>query len=135
MLMVREIIEEIRELTLLEECAYCVMDDNTFIDEFIDDVKKDMADRGYVEIVDTKYENGYYHHIARFKKDVERPAEDYERIAYYYVKAFPNGGDCTNCNKCPFDDDCICFVSTFNKCIDIIKDKEFFEDDKDGMSN
>lgn len=133
-LMVREVTETERELTPEEsalDLAICNADLFTFdLHEEIVDIFKNRLDN---EIGFVGYVKPFTHgpsgvlYIGRFKKTVERPATDNERLAYYYVKMFKTMICRMDCSKCLFQGDCISYPVKYEECVKIIANKEFYE--------
>lgn len=132
-LMVKEVKEETRYLTLEEHCMFSVQanDEYRFADDYVETVHNELFNNhGFVKFVydgDTKQYGKTELYKGLFRKVSVRPATINESRAYYYLKCVGMRECDGSCVTCPLSTHCISYTSLRDECIKIIAGKEFFE--------
>ena len=132
-LMVREIKEIRRAMTVEEMCMWYASRECDYTDSFRNIARKTLDDTGFYNI-DHRYDevkDGIGYLGASFKQVTERPATHAELTAYYLLKCIGKEMCCVDsheeCAACPFYDIEFECSEVRDKCLEIIKDKEFYE--------
>jgi len=132
-LMVREIKEIRRAMTVEEMCMWYVSRGCDYTDSFLNIAKTTLDVAGFCEF-DCRYDevkDGVVYLGAAFRQVIERPATHAEMTAYYLLKCIGKEMCCVDsheeCAACPFYDIEFECSEVRDKCLEIIKDKEFYE--------
>lgn len=130
-LMVKETKTVEREFTIDEECMYCIMMDCSYGNGIREAADQALESVGFAGITCGNEHGGYFRSVAKFKTVVEREATHAELTAYYLLKCIGKEMCCVDshkeCAACPFYDIEFECSEVRDKCLEIIKDKEFYE--------
>ena len=132
-LMVREIKEIRRAMTVEEMCMWYVSRGCDYTDSFLNIAKTTLDVAGFCEF-DCRYDevkDGVVYLGAAFRQVIERPATHTEIVSYHLLQALGDVECCTatgaECGECPLKGLIHDYDEIRQECRANIKDLEFFE--------